>query len=277
MTACGCASRREIAVRRDGTYLITGGIEGFGYEAARWLVAHGAGSIALVGRRGSATPGCEATGRRTRGGGRRRCASMQGDVADRGSLAAILDAIRASQPPLRGVVHAASAIDDGLAADIDLARVGPILHAKLGGAIALDASDPQTTRSNCSCCSRRRRPWWERPARVLYVAANMALEALARRRQAEGRPALAVAWGPIEDAGYLGRTTRDAAMRWRVGSAQDRSRRPRLLRDFPAMIASGLPVVSVRRYELGRGPALSADSRNAVVFGHAAPRRRFRL
>ena len=55
-----------IAARQDGTYLITGGIEGFGFEAARWLVAQGAGSIALVGRRGAATPGCEARVARTR-------------------------------------------------------------------------------------------------------------------------------------------------------------------------------------------------------------------
>ena len=49
-----------------------------------------------------------------------RSASISGDVADRGSLGGVLDAIRANQPPLRGVVHAASAIDDGLAADIDV-------------------------------------------------------------------------------------------------------------------------------------------------------------
>ena len=72
----------------------------------------------------------------------------------------------------------------------------------------------------------------------------MALEALARRRQAEGRPALAVAWGPIEDAGYLADAARRPAMRWRAGSAPSRSRRRRLWPGFPAMIASGLPVVA---------------------------------
>src|SRR5690349_22392298 len=40
-----------IALRRDGTYLVTGGLEGFGFEAARGLVAHGARAIALIGRR----------------------------------------------------------------------------------------------------------------------------------------------------------------------------------------------------------------------------------
>src|SRR5262249_5134439 len=128
----------ETALRHDGTYLITGGVEGFGYECARWLVAHGARSIALLSRRGPATPGCEVRVKELEAAGAEVCV-YGGDVADHGSLAMILDAIRANQPPLRGVVHAASAIDDGFVADIDHPRVGPILHAKLGGAIALGA------------------------------------------------------------------------------------------------------------------------------------------
>jgi phthiocerol/phenolphthiocerol synthesis type-I polyketide synthase C len=70
----------------------------------------------------------------------------------------------------------------------------------------------------------------------------MTLEALARRRHAEGRPALAVAWGPIEDAGYLARRPemREALAR-RLGA------RPipvaQALAALPAMLASRLPVV----------------------------------
>ncbi len=232
----------DITARRDGTYLITGGIDGFGYEAARWLAKRGAGSIALVGRRGMATPGCaervaelEAAGAEVR--------VYSGDVGDRGSLAAILDAIRASQPPLRGVVHAAAAIDDGLAAEIDTARIGPILHAKLGGAIELDRltrDDPVELFLLFSSATTL----LGAPGQGVYVAANAALEALARRRRAEGRPALTVAWGPIEDAGYLADRpqTRDALAR-RLGA------RPlpaaHALAGLPALVASGLPVAGL--------------------------------
>src|SRR5258708_27702485 len=92
-------------LRLDGSYLVSGGIEGFGYECARWLAAHGAGSIALVSRRGPATPGAEARGRElcAAGPGVR---AYQSDVADHASLAAILPAIRADQPPPRRVVPA---------------------------------------------------------------------------------------------------------------------------------------------------------------------------
>jgi phthiocerol/phenolphthiocerol synthesis type-I polyketide synthase C len=231
----------EITLRRHGTYLVTGGIEGFGYECARWLAAQGAGSIALVGRRGAATPGCaarvadlEATGAEVR--------VYQGDVADRGSLAIVLDAIRANGPPLRGIVHAASAIDDGLVAEIDLTRIAPIMRPKLGGAINLDAltrNDPIELFLLFSSATTL----VGAPGQGVYVATNMALESLARQRRAEGKPALAIAWGPIEDAGYLAErpTVLDALAR-RLGA------RPvpaaQALAGLSAMVASGLAVVA---------------------------------
>jgi NADPH:quinone reductase-like Zn-dependent oxidoreductase/NAD(P)-dependent dehydrogenase (short-subunit alcohol dehydrogenase family)/acyl carrier protein len=231
----------EITLRRDGTYVVTGGVDGFGFEAARWLVAHGAGSIALIGRRGSATPGCDARIRELEAAGA-EVRVYRGDVADRASLAGILEAIRAAQPPLRGIVHAASAIDDGLASEIEIARLRTVLRPKLGGALALDAltrDDPIELFLLFSSATTL----VGAPAQGAYVAANTALEALARRRKAEGRSALAVAWGPIADAGYLAERpeTRDALAR-RLGakptSAAD------ALSGLRAIIASGLPVVA---------------------------------
>jgi phthiocerol/phenolphthiocerol synthesis type-I polyketide synthase C len=230
----------EFTARRDGTYLITGGIDGFGYEAARWLVSRGAGSIALLGRRGLETPGC-----------RERVAELEtagavvrvyrGDVADRASLAAILARVRADQPPLRGVVHAASIVDDRLAADIERADIDPILRPKIGGAIALDAltrDDPIELFLMFSSATTV----LGAPGQGIYVAANMALEALSRRRHAEGKPALAIAWGPIEDAGYLAQRPemRDALAR-RLGAKPIPA--ALALAGLPALIASGMPVV----------------------------------
>src|SRR5262245_43333961 len=43
------------------------------------------------------------------------------------------------------------------------------------------------------------------PGQFNYVAANAYIEGLARRMKARGLPALAIAWGGIEDAGYLSR------------------------------------------------------------------------
>jgi phthiocerol/phenolphthiocerol synthesis type-I polyketide synthase C len=191
----------EFAARGDGTYLVTGGIDGFGFAAARWLVRFGAGSLALLGRRGAETPGCSARIAELSAMGA-EVKVYRGDVADRAALAAILGQIRASQPPLRGIVHAAATIDDGLADNIDSARAAAVLRAKLGGALALDAltrADPIELFLMFSSATTL----LGAPGQGVYVAANMALEALARQRRAAGRPALTVAWGPIADAGYL--------------------------------------------------------------------------
>jgi acyl transferase domain-containing protein/NADPH:quinone reductase-like Zn-dependent oxidoreductase/acyl carrier protein len=230
-----------VTMRPDGTYLVTGGTEGFGYQAARWLVARGAASIALMSRRGPDTPGCEARVKELEAAGA-AVSVYRGDVADRASLAAVLDAIRASQAPLRGIVHAASVIEDGLASEIDVARIRAVLRPKLGGAVALDAltrSDPIELFLLFSSATTL----VGAPAQGAYVAANMALEALARRRRAEGRPALAIAWGPVADAGYLAERPeiREALAR-RLGA------RPipaaEAFSGLPAMIASGLPAVA---------------------------------
>jgi len=41
------------------TWIVTGGLSGFGLESARWLAARGVGNLVLVGRRGMQTPGAK--------------------------------------------------------------------------------------------------------------------------------------------------------------------------------------------------------------------------
>src|SRR4029077_6540360 len=140
------------------------------------------------------------------------------DVADQASLSEVLDRIRALQPPLRGVVHAASVIADALVAELEGADLAAILRPKLGGAVALDRltrDDPIELFLLFSSATTL----LGAPGQGAYVAANLALEALARRRRAEGKPAFAIAWGPIEDAGSLAerQDTRDALAR-RLGA-----------------------------------------------------------
>ncbi|HEX5453549.1 MAG TPA: type I polyketide synthase [Stellaceae bacterium] len=231
----------QIGLRRDGLYLVTGGIGGFGFAAARWLAQHGAGSIALVGRRGNATPGAAD-----------RLAELAAlgaevhiyaaDAADPNSLEPVLAEIRRTGRPLRGVVHAASTIADGMAAELDAAGIAAVLRTKLGGAITLDrltGEDPLDLFLLFSSATTL----LGAPGQGAYVAANLALEALARQRRAQGRPALAVAWGPIADAGYLAERSdmRDALAR-RLGA------RPmpadQALAGLAAIMDSGLAVAA---------------------------------
>jgi NAD(P)-dependent dehydrogenase (short-subunit alcohol dehydrogenase family)/acyl carrier protein len=220
---------------------VSGGISGFGFAAARWPVEHGAGSIALLGRRGEATPGAAdrvaelaALGAEIR--------LYAGDVADPHSLAVVLDKIRRVQPPLRGVVHAASTFGDALISELDGSDIAGVLKPKLGGAIALDrltSEDPIDLFLLFSSATTL----LGAPGQGAYVAANSALEAMARQRRARGKPALAIAWGPIEDTGYLAERpeTREALAR-RLGAKPMAS--AQALAALSAIADSDLPSVA---------------------------------
>jgi acyl transferase domain-containing protein/NADPH:quinone reductase-like Zn-dependent oxidoreductase/acyl carrier protein len=229
------------AARSDGTYLVTGGIDGFGFEAARWLVARGAKRVALLSRRGAEAPGAAARIAELAAAGA-DIGLLAADVGDRASLSAALDRARAMGRPLVGILHAAAEISDGLASDIEPSRVEAVLRTKLTGALLLDEltrSDPIETFLLYSSATTL----VGAPGQGAYVAANLALEALARWRHTTGRPATAVAWGPIADTGHLAtRPKLREALARRLGATPLPARGA--LSGLSAMLDSALPVIA---------------------------------
>jgi len=109
-----------------------------------------------------------------------------------------------TMPPLKGILHAATAYDDALIANLDAQRMSNVLRPKLLGAwhlheLTLDLplahfvlySSITTLIGNVGQAN--------------YVAANAGLEALARLRHSLGLPATCIGWGAIADAGFLSR------------------------------------------------------------------------
>ena len=255
-------------LRPDRTYLVTGGMGGFGLETARWLQAQGAEHLALVSRRGPADPEAASVLASLPGATAFAC-----DVADAAALAMVLDTIRAGMPPLGGVVHAAVAMDDALVADLTPERFARALRPKLGGAEALDRLTRQDPVELFVLYSSVTTPLGN-PGQANYVAANTAMEAVALRRAAEGLPALAVQWGPIGDAGYLARQAGVGAMlAKRLGSAHLTA--AEALSALPLLLASGLPVVGyadMRWGALGAGlPWLRSPMFEEVQGGAGEP------
>ena len=96
----------------EATYLITGGLGGIGLKLARWMVERGACHLALLGR-GGPSEAAQAVLSELEAGGA-EVLVVRADVANRGQLAAALEEVSARMPPLRGVVHAALVLDDGV-------------------------------------------------------------------------------------------------------------------------------------------------------------------
>jgi acyl transferase domain-containing protein/NADPH:quinone reductase-like Zn-dependent oxidoreductase/acyl carrier protein len=236
------AAAKPMSVRGDRTYLVTGGLSGFGLATAQWLADRGARHLALLGRRGLDTDRApEALADfRLRSIDARAFAC---DVADAASLALCLAEIRSGMPPLAGVFHAAAVIDDGLAADLTQERIETVLKPKLDGAANLD----RLTRADeieLFVLFSSATTILGAPGQGNYVAANMALEAVARGRAVAGLPAVAVAFGPIADVGMLAERAdaREALIR-RLSTAPMPAREA--LDMLPRILSSGRPVVAL--------------------------------
>ncbi|WP_169811001.1 type I polyketide synthase [Nocardia amamiensis] len=226
----------------DGTYLVTGGFGGLGAAAARWLAARGAGHLVLVGRRAPDAAGSQLLeSLRTSGV---RVAARQVDVSDRAGVAALLRSIaEAGFPPLRGVVHCAGVLDDGVVTEQSWSRFETVLGPKYYAARHFDELtrdqpiDLFITYSSVAGVLGT-------AGQANYAAANAALDALAWRRRAEGLPALSIAWGPFAD----------------VGMAADRA-------DITARLTRrGLPPLFVADADVALDHLLQLDSATPGVF-----------
>ena len=130
-------------VRADGTYLITGGMGGIGLRAATWLVERGARHVVLTGRRAPGPEAAEAIAGMERAGARVMAAAA--DAADGDRMTALLEDVRRRFPPLRGVIHSAGVLDDGILTQQDWGRFRRVLAPKLDGGVApspVDARRP---------------------------------------------------------------------------------------------------------------------------------------
>lgn len=184
-------------------YLIVGGLGGFGLATAQWLASKGARHLVLMSRSGAPTDEAFVTISAL------RAADVEVeiapvDVADSMALASCLDGIAERGPILKGIFHAAMVIDDRLAASLDRSAFEAVLRPKVAGAQNLDRLTRRFPLDYFVLFSSAT-VLVGNPGQANYVTANGYLDALARRRRAEGLPALSVGWGAISDAGYLSR------------------------------------------------------------------------
>lgn len=230
----------EFAANREGLYVLTGAVGGFGAQAALWLADHGARHLAVLSRRGWEDPaaatlleGCAARG-----------ATLQihtCDVSDSDALASVLAALRESGRPIVGVMHAAMLLDDALLSELNEARFVSVLQPKLGGAEALDRltrNDPIEIFVLFSSIAAL----LGNPGQGNYVAANGALQGIAERRRAEGLPGVAIGWAPITDLGILARSPLVGDMLARVTGGAHLTA-AEALAALPAMLAGGTAAV----------------------------------
>ncbi len=176
-----------------GSYLITGGLGALGRQAGKWLANKGAGQVVLVSRR---TPD-EAT------------QAFLDQINDSGCQAVVANANFGSPAevktllarfgddllPLKGVIHAAGVLDDGLIGDQTWQRFEKVLAPKIIGASLLHEATQSLDLDFFILYSSVASVLGSR-GQGNYALANAYLDGLAWQRRALGLPGLAINWGP---------------------------------------------------------------------------------
>ena len=195
--------KHELKLNPDATYLVTGGLSGFGLKTAGWLAAKGARHLVLISRSGPKSKEAKLGIASLKKQGV-QIHAVACDVTDTVALSDLLGHINKSMQPLKGIVHAAMVIDDGLIRNMDAAQIKRVLAPKVLGALNLHQLT-QCLPLDYFILFSSATTLFGNPGQGNYVAANASLEALARNRRASGLAATCICWGAIDDAGFLAR------------------------------------------------------------------------
>jgi NADPH:quinone reductase-like Zn-dependent oxidoreductase/acyl carrier protein len=196
-------TERKFVFDSARSHMITGGFGGFGLETAKWLASKGVKHLILVGRRGPADDDAHAALAELKAQGVKVYVEAC-DIADAQAADDLFKRLKRSAPPLAGIIHGAMVLDDSMIANLDAEKLQKVLRPKVLGAENLDRLTRGLDLAYFVLFSSAT-TFVGNPGQGAYVAANAYLEALARRRKAEGLPALALAWGAIANTGVLAR------------------------------------------------------------------------
>ena len=189
----------------NATYLVTGGLGGFGLRLLPYLAFAGARHITLLDR--------DPNRRRTADWIRNSSALVytdveiefdivQGDVSVEEDVRRCIAQLRR---PLKGVFHLAGVLDDRFFDDISPESMSTVFAPKADGALHLHRATSGLTLDHFVLFSSTASTVGN-PGQVNYSAANAFLDGLAVVRQRQGLPCLAFNMAAVADAGMASRS-----------------------------------------------------------------------
>ena len=182
----------------QGTVLITGGTGALGRVIARHLIVeHGVGHVLLASRRGPDAEDALALEAQLESLGARVTLAAC-DVADYEQVNDLLQSVP-TEFPLRGIVHTAGILDDGVLESLTTERVDRVLAAKADAAWHLHELTKHLDLAMFvlfSSAAGTLGGWGQGN----YAAANAFLDALAANRRAQGLAGISMAWGKWNEA-----------------------------------------------------------------------------
>ncbi|KAL3221900.1 hypothetical protein MRX96_029108 [Rhipicephalus microplus] len=184
------------------SYIIAGGLGGFGLELAEWMVTRGCRKLLLISRSGVRTGYQRLCVRHWRERGATVLVSSD-DISTEEGVRKIMETAT-SMGPVGGIFNLAMVLRDALIENQTAEMYMDVCKPKVLGTECLD----NVSRKECPeldhfvvfssmSCGRGQ------TGQTNYGFANSVMERLCERRVADGLPGLAIQWGPIGDVGVV--------------------------------------------------------------------------
>ncbi|NEO43741.1 MAG: type I polyketide synthase [Moorea sp. SIO4A3] len=186
------------SIQPEASYLITGGLGALGLEVAQWMVKQGAQHLVLTGRRAPNETAQKTIQELETAGA--SVSVLLGDISRQEDVAKTLEVISASLPPLKGVIHAAGVLDDGLVQNLSWQQFTKVMRPKVAGTWHLHQLT-QDIPLDFFVCFSSIASLFGSPGQGNYAAANGFMDAVAHYRRGLGLPGLSINWGAWASAG----------------------------------------------------------------------------
>ena len=206
---------RDRIVKPDGSYLITGGLGALGLQVANWLVEEGAKSLILLGRSQPSESACHEIDKLEQQGVAVNI--IQADIADYEALEKALTSLSSNPPipqsfnpliphPIKGIIHAAGILDDGLLNTLTWERFQKVLQPKVTGAWNLHLVSEKLPLDWFVCFSSVVSVFGS-AGQSNYGAANAFMDNLMSHRRSLGLPGTSINWSIWDEVGMASRLT----------------------------------------------------------------------
>ncbi|MBO3459428.1 type I polyketide synthase [Aetokthonos hydrillicola CCALA 1050] len=196
------ADEKPASIQPDASYLITGGLGVLGLHTAKWMAQQGAKHLVLTGRKPPSDLSQQSIEELQKAGV--QVLVLCGDISQEEDVTKILESIETSLPPLRGIVHAAGVLDDGLMQQMSWERFTQVMAPKVQGAWYLHTLTEHLPLDFFICFSSIASVLGS-PGQGNYSAANAFMDALVHYRRGIGLPGLSINWGPWAEKGMAAR------------------------------------------------------------------------
>ncbi|NEO38501.1 MAG: SDR family NAD(P)-dependent oxidoreductase [Moorea sp. SIOASIH] len=196
--------QQQVTLKPEGCYLITGGLGALGLELAQWMVQQGAKHLVLTGRSAPSEKAVQIIKQLEQT--EAEISVLLGDISQKQDVAGILDQIQESLPPLKGVIHAAGVLDDGVLQQMSWERFTKVMAPKVQGTWYLHQLT-QDLHLDFFVCFSSMASLLGSPGQGNYAAANAFMDGIAHYRRGIGLPGLTINWGAWGQGGMAARMT----------------------------------------------------------------------